>query len=274
MNLACHVDINKDVGGLLIRAAIWMMVITAALMAFIGFFETWLTHGAIIGVVLLLVQMYYGIALVVQAIKPTPREHDPEQTKPSPADIAVGIMLLDAMNLAAATPIYMKKPLGMRWFTKAALAGQGFGLILLGLLIGLFTRGEFRSGHRCRCFRLFWWAWLSNCSHGRPVEVAAVWLYYAFRCLNFIQNVVFGLKNTGDFQACKGLHPVQKYLRSERITPGDGNALWNEMDIRGTGSPAPQDEDDASDGQRRQELRRQRQSINSLLSEAQNKPGR
>lgn len=269
MNLDCHAHIATHYAGLLVRVAIWMMVITVALIASVGFFETWLTHGAPIGIILLLVQMYYGISLALPAIHP-----DPNQSKPSPAEIAVGIMLLDALNLAAATPIYMKKPLGMRWFTKLALAGQGFGLLLLGLLIGLFTSGDFQTLPDCLCFQFFWWAWLGNCNVIAPVEKAAIWLYYAFRCLNFVQNVCFGLKNTGDFQACKGLHPVQRYLQTERIEPGDGNAIWQEMQVLGTGSPGAPEDSESVQERNRQELRRQRRSINSILSEAQQRrPG-
>jgi hypothetical protein len=219
INSNCTVSVDGDVGGIGIRIAFWMQEGVLFLAAFTGLFHTRLTAAKEVGAGLLVTQTSFGIALLVQMIQETL----------SPADCAVGLMILDALNTALSIQLFMKRPLSSRWQVCTVLPAQLLGLVIIGLLIVQFNKGRL-TAQDCTCFTFFWWAWLSSCSPVSSFEVPTFWMYYGFRCLSFAHNCCFGLSYIWDFDLCEKSQSVQEYLSDKRLEDVSDRTLFEQLD--------------------------------------------
>lgn len=254
INLACGVGMNYDAGGRGIRIASWVMIMLTFVLAYCGLFYNGLVLGMAIGFGLNFAQLYFALALLLQS----------RRSGPYPADIAIGIMILDALNAASTTQLSMKRLLVHPVWTVLTLIGQAVGLMDIGLLLHFLMLGHYEVKspvfYQCSCIRFFWWAWMDSCCAQAPMEKATLWTYYIFRWMMFAHAACFALRYTLDFRACRKLEPVQKYVVEQGIVPSGLNAnFWKEMEIMGQASERPR-----ATPQRRQ----QQQHINELLDGA------
>jgi hypothetical protein len=204
INSKCTVSIDGDVGGIGVRIAFWVQESVIFVAAFTGIFHRKPTAAKEVGAGLLIMQTSFSIALLVQMA----------QHMLSPADAAIGLMILDALNMALSIQLFMKHPLASRWQVCTVLLSQSLGLVTIAILTARFNKGKFNAKD-CKCFMFFWWAWLNSCSLVSSFEVPIFWIYYGFRCLNFVHNCFFSLKQTWDFDACDKLQSLQRYLKTQ-----------------------------------------------------------
>ncbi|CZR56611.1 uncharacterized protein PAC_06500 [Phialocephala subalpina] len=204
INSNCKVIIDGDVGGIGVRIAFWVQEGVIFIAAFTGLFHQKHTAAKEVGAGLLITQTSFSIALLVQMAQHTL----------SPADAGIGLMLLDSLNIALAMQLFMKRPLASRWQVCTVLVGQLLGLAVIAVLMVQFDHGRFIT-ENCKCFTFFWWAWLSSCSPVSSLEAPTFWIYYGFRCLNFLHNCCFSLKHTWDFDMCDKLQALQGHIKKQ-----------------------------------------------------------
>ncbi|KAK6196687.1 ESCRT II complex subunit Dot2, partial [Pestalotiopsis sp. IQ-011] len=124
---------NDDAGGRGIRITSWVMIMLTFVLAYCGLFYNSLVLGMAIGFGLNFAQVYFALALLLQS----------RMAGPYPADIAIGIMILDALNAASATQLSMKRLLVHPVWTVITLIGQAVGLMAIGLLLHYFMLGHY-----------------------------------------------------------------------------------------------------------------------------------
>jgi hypothetical protein len=192
INDQCRANVDGDIGGIGVRAAFWVQEGISVLSALTGIFHDRPTAAKEVGAGLVITQTSLSMALLVQM----------RQGLLSPVNAAVGLMILDAQNLALSIQLSVKDMLAARWQAGTVLCSQLIGLVTIAVLMDFFNRGR-SVAEGCACFSFFWWAWLHSCS---PVllEMATFWVYYGFRCLNFIHDCYFCLTN------CQEFHRIEK----------------------------------------------------------------
>ncbi|KAK3386408.1 hypothetical protein B0H63DRAFT_540257 [Podospora didyma] len=193
INPQCTIDMDGDIAGVGVRAALWVQQ---------GWIWVSVTTGPFLdrsqrptGVKelaagLIITHLSLAIAILVQM----------RQQTLSPLDAAIGVMLLDAQSLALAVSFSSREILAARWEVVMVSLAQVLGMVVIGVVVARFDHLKF-AGDECDCFSFFWWAWQSSCfSPSLPLAEGAIfWVYYTFRWLSSLQNWHFSMRYMWEF---------------------------------------------------------------------------
>lgn len=184
----CVSEVDADVGGDGIRIAIWAQECISLLVALFGTFHSEATGAKEIGAGIAITHVSLIIALLVQMSRKTL----------SSADAIIGAMIIDSQSNAISIQFVAKETLAARWQVIAILLCQLFGLVTLPLIVQGFVMGRFERGS-CECVSVFWWAWLNDCSASSGREMVIFWVYYALRCMLFMQSYFHSINSASIF---------------------------------------------------------------------------
>lgn len=187
----CKALIDGDIAGDGVRAALWVQQIILWLSVGTGPFlkqsQSRPTAVKELAAGLVVTHLSLAIAVLVQI----------RQGTLTPLDAAIVVMILDAQNAALAVSFSSRETLAARWEVISVSTAQFFGLVVIGVVLARFEEGKLVTAD-CGCFSYFWWAWQSTClTSGAALpraERVVLWMYYAFRWLNSLQNWHFGVR--------------------------------------------------------------------------------
>jgi len=184
----CANEVDADVGGDGIRAAVWAQESVLLLIALLGTFHYSTTGAKEIGAGLAITHFSLAIALLVQMGRGILTS----------ADAILGSMILDSQSSALSIQLVAKETLAARWQVGIIVACQVFGLSVLATFVSGFSRGAY-AAEDCECVTVFWWGWLSDCLAFPSREMSIWWTYYACRCLTAVQCCFHSASNTSSF---------------------------------------------------------------------------
>jgi len=183
--------VDGDVAGDGVRIGIWVQISVLVVISLLGIFHHGATGAKEVGAGLVLTHVSVTIAVAAQVAGGGVL---------SLADAATGAMILDAQNAALSIQLTAKETLAARWQVSLVVATQALGLAVIPVLVTRLADGSLIGG-ACPCVEVFWWAWLGNCSTARDRgrERAVFWIYYACRCVGFVQSAFHATYNTSRF---------------------------------------------------------------------------
>ena len=184
---------DADIGGAGVRVAVWVQILSLLLLSILGSFHTRAMGIKEIGAGLVFTHFSLTVAVVVQLGK----------WRLTTTNAVLGALILDAQNMAVSILLGSKETLAARWQVGIIAVTNAFGLAVIPIIMRRFERNTLEKDP-CKCLTFFWWAWVSNCEPDVPgtpdtLEEVIFWIYYACRCIAYIQSTTHGFWNTSTF---------------------------------------------------------------------------
>ncbi|KAI2620393.1 hypothetical protein GGR54DRAFT_97244 [Hypoxylon sp. NC1633] len=195
---------DADIVGDGVRAAAWTQVAILFFITLTGIFHCYKTAVKEIGGGLIVTHVSLAVALLVPLAR----------NELSPIDAVLGALILDAQGNSLSIQLVTKETLAARWQVAIVLVAQLLGLVIEGVLVGSFTTNLLPT-QSCRCFSVFWWAWLSNCQSVSPNNIEPYWIYFGYRFINIIYGSYFAMTRAETFS------DAQKWDRENPCDPCD-----------------------------------------------------
>lgn len=186
-------EVDADIAGQGVRIAAFVQVCILIALSLLGSFHPSATGAKEVGGGLILTSLSLAIALNLQL----------SAGALTPADAILGVMILDGQSVALAIQFTSKETLTAITQVGVGVIAQFFGLGTSMAIIARFNAGGMPTDD-CRCIRVFWWAWLSNCHNDRsPHEDSIIWVYMAFRFAGAVQASFHAIWNTRKFDSAE-----------------------------------------------------------------------